>query len=446
MKRNLTIGTRRSQLALWQANYVAEALRRHDPELTVQLQHIVTQGDKILDVPLARIGGKGLFTTELEQRLLDGTIDLAVHSLKDLPADVPDGLCLAAITARHHVHDAFVSNTYASLEALPAGARIGTSSLRRKAQLLHTRPDLFVADLRGNVDTRLKKLDDGQYDAIILAEAGLQRLGRADRITQLLPVDTMIPAVGQGALAIETRADDESLKQALAFLNDEGTAAATTAERTFLAAINGSCQVPVGVYGTVQDGILTLQSIIAAPDGSQVCRTTTRGSAADSAAIGHEAACTLLDDAAAASSLIWASSRPIKEVLSMNGIVYLTGAGPGDYRLLTLRGREVLERADVVIYDYLADPRLLEFAPPTAEKYMSAKKRPTTPCPKIKSSTCSSPKPKKARLSSVSKAATPSSSAAAAKKAGRSTTRACPLKSSQASRRPSAPRPMPVSP
>ncbi len=270
MKRNLTIGTRRSQLALWQANYVAEALRRHDPELTVQLQHIVTQGDKILDVPLARIGGKGLFTTELEQRLLDGTIDLAVHSLKDLPADVP--------------------------EALPAGARIGTSSLRRKAQLLHTRPDLFVADLRGNVDTRLKKLDDGQYDAIILAEAGLQRLGRADRITQLLPVDTMIPAVGQGALAIETRADDESLKQALAFLNDEGTAAATTAERTFLAAINGSCQVPVGVYGTVQDGILTLQSIIAAPDGSQVCRTTTRGSAADSAAIGHEAACTLLDD------------------------------------------------------------------------------------------------------------------------------------------------------
>ena len=192
MKRNLTIGTRRSQLALWQANYVAEALRRHDPELTVQLQHIVTQGDKILDVPLARIGGKGLFTTELEQRLLDGTIDLAVHSLKDLPADVPDGLCLAAITARHHVHDAFVSNTYASLEALPAGARIGTSSLRRKAQLLHTRPDLFVADLRGNVDTRLKKLDDGQYDAIILAEAGLQRLGRADRITQLLPVDTMI--------------------------------------------------------------------------------------------------------------------------------------------------------------------------------------------------------------------------------------------------------------
>lgn len=296
MKRNLTIGTRRSQLALWQANYVADALRRHDPELSVQLQHIVTQGDKILDVPLARIGGKGLFTTELERRLLDGTIDLAVHSLKDLPADVPDGLCLAAITARHHVHDAFVSNTYATLESLPAGACIGTSSLRRRAQLLHTRPDLVVSDLRGNVDTRLKKLDDGQYDAIILAEAGLQRLGRADRICQLLPVTTMIPAVGQGALAIETRADDMSLRQALAFLNDQDTAAAATAERAFLAAINGNCQVPVGVYGTVQDGTLTLQSIIAAPDGSQVCRTTTQGPVADSAAIGKEAACTLLDD------------------------------------------------------------------------------------------------------------------------------------------------------
>ena len=213
-----------------------------------------------------------------------------------MPAAIPDGLCLAAITARHHVPDAFVSNKYASLSALPAGACIGTSSLRRKAQLLHARPDLVVADLRGNVDTRLKKLDDGQYEAIILAEAGLHRLGRADRITQLLPVNMMIPAVGQGALAIETRADDDSLKQALSFLNDSATAAATTAERTFLAAINGSCQVPVGVYGTVQDGRLTLQSIIAAPDGSQVYRTTTCGSVTDSAAVGHQAAYTLLDD------------------------------------------------------------------------------------------------------------------------------------------------------
>ena len=214
MKRKLTIGTRKSALALWQAEYIKKALEGYDPELTVTLEHIVTKGDKILDVPLARIGGKGLFTTELESRLLAGTIDLAVHSLKDLPADLPDGLCLAAVTARSHVHDVFVSNRYAALDALPQGACVGTSSLRRRAQLLARRPDLTVRDLRGNVDTRLKKLDDGEYDAIILAEAGLTRLGLTDRITQLLPTDTMIPAVGQGALAIETRADDDDLKQA----------------------------------------------------------------------------------------------------------------------------------------------------------------------------------------------------------------------------------------
>lgn len=214
-------------MALWQANYVADALRRHDPELSVQLQHIVTQGDKILDVPLARIGGKGLFTTELERRLLDGTIDLAVHSLKDLPADVPDGLCLAAITAA-------TTSTTPSFPTvchpgIPAGRRLHRHiEPAPQAQLLHTRPDLVVSDLRGNVDTRLKKLDDGQYDAIILAEAGLQRLGRADRICQLLPVTTMIPASARGP-GHRTRADDMSLGQALAFLNDQDTAAAATA-------------------------------------------------------------------------------------------------------------------------------------------------------------------------------------------------------------------------
>ena len=295
MKRNLIIGTRRSKLALWQANYVAAALRRHDSELVVTLKHVVTQGDKILDVPLARIGGKGLFTTELEEQLRDGTIDLAVHSLKDLPADIPDGLTLAAVTERQYVHDAFVSNTYKTLAELPAGARVGTSSLRRKAQLLSRRPDLIVSDLRGNVDTRLKKLDDGEYDAIILAEAGLQRLGKADRITEILSVETMIPAVGQGALAIEMRADDESLKDALAFLNDAPTVAAATAERTFLAAINGSCQVPVGVYGTVSGDTLTLTSIIAAPDGTEAFRTTTVGPVGESKKIGLTAARTLLD-------------------------------------------------------------------------------------------------------------------------------------------------------
>ena len=296
MKRKLTIGTRKSALALWQAEYIKKALEGYDPELTVTLEHIVTKGDKILDVPLARIGGKGLFTTELESRLLAGTIDLAVHSLKDLPADLPDGLCLAAVTARSHVHDVFVSNRYAALDALPQGACVGTSSLRRRAQLLARRPDLTVRDLRGNVDTRLKKLDDGEYDAIILAEAGLTRLGLTDRITQLLPTDTMIPAVGQGALAIETRADDDDLKQALSFLCDEETTAATTAERTFLAAINGSCQVPVGVYGKAKDGQLTLSCIIAAPDGSRVFRHQATGPVSDSRSLGQQAAKTRLDE------------------------------------------------------------------------------------------------------------------------------------------------------
>lgn len=296
MKRNLIIGTRKSALALWQAEYIKKALEGHDPNLTVTLEHIVTKGDKILDVPLARIGGKGLFTKELESRLLDGTIDLAVHSLKDVPADLPQGLCLAAVTARSYVHDALVSNRYPSLDALPAHARVGTSSLRRKAQLLALRPDLRVLDLRGNVDTRLKKLDDGEYDAIILAEAGLRRLGLAARITQLLPTTTMIPAVGQGALAIETRADDDELKKALAFLCSDETTAATTAERAFLSAINGSCQVPVGVYGRAKDGQLTLSCIIAAPDGSRVLSHQATGPLASGAALGQEAARTLLDE------------------------------------------------------------------------------------------------------------------------------------------------------
>ena len=296
MKRNLIIGTRKSALALWQAEYIKKALTEHDPKLSVTLEHIVTKGDKILDVPLARIGGKGLFTKELESRLLDGTIDLAVHSLKDVPTDLPEGLSLAAVTARTYVHDALVSNRYKSLDALPSGARVGTSSLRRKAQLLALRPDLTVLDLRGNVDTRLKKLDDGAYDAIILAEAGLRRLNLTARITQLLPTETLIPAVGQGALAIETRADDAELKKALAFLCNEETTAATTAERAFLAAINGSCQVPVGVYGRAKDGQLTLSCIIAAPNGSRVFRHKATGPMADCQQIGHEAAKALLDE------------------------------------------------------------------------------------------------------------------------------------------------------
>ena len=209
MKAKLTIGTRQSLLALWQSNHIAALLRKEYPECEVVLKKIVTKGDRILDVPLAQIGGKGLFTKEIEEDLLNGTIDLAVHSLKDMPTVLPEGLCLTAITERANVGDAFVSNKYGSFEELPLGAVVGTSSLRRKAQLLAKRPDLEIRDLRGNVDTRLRKLDEGLYDAIILAAAGLERLGHGDRISSLISADVCLPAVGQGALAIEARTADK---------------------------------------------------------------------------------------------------------------------------------------------------------------------------------------------------------------------------------------------
>ena len=230
MKTNLIIGTRQSLLAMWQSNYIAGRLREEYPGCEVTLKKIVTKGDRILDVPLAKIGGKGLFTKEIEQELLDGTIDLAVHSLKDMPTVLPEGLCLTAITERANAGDAFVSNKYNSIEELPEGSVLGTSSLRRRAQLLSRRPDLKIVDLRGNVDTRLKKLDEGQMDAIILAAAGLTRLGRADRIKEIIPQSYCLPAVGQGALAIECRTDNFKVRQMLDFLNDTATKQATDAE------------------------------------------------------------------------------------------------------------------------------------------------------------------------------------------------------------------------
>lgn len=217
MKTNLIIGTRQSLLALWQSNHIADLLRRQYPECTVTLKKIITKGDRILDVPLAKIGGKGLFTKELETALLEGEIDLAVHSLKDMPTVLPEGLCLTAVTKRANAGDAFVSNKYASIETLPQGAVLGTSSLRRKAQLLAARPDLKIVDLRGNVDTRLRKLDDGQMDAIILAAAGLTRLGYTDRIGEIIPHNFCLPAVGQGALAIECRTDNTEVRAMLNF-------------------------------------------------------------------------------------------------------------------------------------------------------------------------------------------------------------------------------------
>lgn len=288
MKANLIIGTRQSLLALWQSNHIASLLRKQYPDCQVTLKKIVTKGDRILDVPLAQIGGKGLFTKEIETELLDGTVDLAVHSLKDMPTVLPEGLCLTAITTRANVGDAFVSNKYASFSELPQGAVLGTSSLRRKAQLLAVRPDLKIVDLRGNVDTRLRKLDEGQMDAIILAAAGLERLGHADRIREIIPTTVCLPAVGQGALAIECRSDNKEVREMLAFLNDLPTKQATDAERAFLGLIEGGCQVPIGVHAEVENDNVKLEAVIASLDGSKVLRNNITGPAANAADLGRK--------------------------------------------------------------------------------------------------------------------------------------------------------------
>lgn len=296
MKTNLIIGTRQSLLAMWQSNYIAGRLREEYPGCEVTLKKIVTKGDRILDVPLAKIGGKGLFTKEIEQELLDGTIDLAVHSLKDMPTVLPEGLCLTAITERANVGDAFVSNKYNSIEELPEGSVLGTSSLRRRAQLLARRPDLKIVDLRGNVDTRLKKLDEGQMDAIILAAAGLTRLGHADRIKEIIPQSYCLPAVGQGALAIECRTDNFKVRQMLDFLNDTATKQATDAERAFLGLLEGGCQVPIGVHAEVNEGRIAMEAVIASLDGSTVLRDTAEGNAADAVTLGRTLGQKMLDN------------------------------------------------------------------------------------------------------------------------------------------------------
>ena len=288
MKKTITIGTRKSLLALWQSNYIKSCLETQYPDCKVRLQKIVTKGDKILDVPLSKIGGKGLFTKEIESALLDGEVDLAVHSLKDMPTKLPEGLCLTAITERAVVGDAFVSNKYNTFAEMPAGAVLGTSSLRRKAQLLAKRPDLDIRDLRGNVDTRLHKLDEGQYDAIILAAAGLTRLGYADRIKETLPCDFCIPAVGQGALAIECRTDNKEVRAMLEFLNHPATKSCTDAERAFLGLVEGGCQVPIGVHADVTEpDKMHITAIIASLDGSTLLRDEIDGNVKEAVTLGQ---------------------------------------------------------------------------------------------------------------------------------------------------------------
>jgi len=294
-RKKLVIGTRGSKLALWQANYIADCITKQYPEIEVTLNHIVTIGDKILDVPLAKIGGKGLFTKELENAMLDGEIDLAVHSLKDMPTELPPGLMLAAITERTDPGDALISPKYRHIDQLPQGAKIGTSSLRRKAQLLKYRPDLMICDLRGNLDTRLKKLETEGLDAIILAVAGLKRLGWQDLITQVLPSNICLPAVGQGALAIEARTDDQEVRNILEFLNHQDSRYAVEAERSYLAEVEGGCQIPIGVYGYLDQGVLRLEAAILSIDGTQEIRRSISGVPAEAMQLGRMLAQSMLD-------------------------------------------------------------------------------------------------------------------------------------------------------
>ena len=295
MAKTLIIGTRSSRLALWQAGYIARRLREKHPSLIVEEKRMTTKGDRILDAPLAKIGGKGLFTKELETAMLAGEIDIAVHSLKDMPTEVPEGLVITAITERYDPGDAVVSPRYQTLAALPPGARVGTSSLRRRAQLLAARPDLTLFDLRGNVNTRLEKLDAGEYDAVILAVAGLKRLGFGDRITEVLPRALCLPAVGQGALAIEARRGDHEVRNLVDFLRDEAMTDCAAAERAFLETVEGGCQVPVGVYAAVDGDQLSVEAVIASLDGRQSFRDTRIGLRQEAKELGRELANVLLD-------------------------------------------------------------------------------------------------------------------------------------------------------
>jgi hydroxymethylbilane synthase len=289
----LVIASRGSQLALWQARWVEAQLTALGHECRIEI--IKTTGDKITDVPLAKVGTKGLFTKEIEEALIDGRADLAVHSLKDLPTELPAGVVLAAIPEREDHRDAVLGKKLADL---PPGAKVGTSSLRRAAQLRKLRPDLTIESVRGNLDTRIRKMDEGQYDAIVLAAAGLKRLGWADRIAEILDADRMCSAVGQGALAIETRESGEGWKACKA-LDHPATHAAVTAERGVLGALGGGCQVPIGAYATVHGDQVNLLAIVASPDGSEIIRAESTGPIADAAAIGQRLGAELLSRGAA---------------------------------------------------------------------------------------------------------------------------------------------------
>lgn len=308
MSTSIRIGTRGSKLALWQAEWVKRTLSDKHPDLAIELVIIKTKGDKILDVPLAKVGGKGLFVKEIEEALTDGRVDLAVHSMKDMPAEIPKGLTIGAVPLREAPQDVLISQNSQGIEELPHGARIGTSSLRRAAQLRHLRPDITIAELRGNLDTRLKKLEEGKYNAIVLAAAGVKRLGFTSRISQTLSTENMLPAVGQGALCIEIRADDPDIESIVTTLNHRPTAVAVTAERAFLHRLEGGCQVPIAAYATLLENKMSITGLVAELDGTKMIKETLEGATQDAAAVGIALAQSLLDQGAG----------PILEKLKLN--------------------------------------------------------------------------------------------------------------------------------
>ncbi len=293
-EQTIRIATRKSPLAMWQAEHVAAELKKAHPGLRVELLGMSTKGDRILDAPLAKIGGKGLFVKELEQGMLEGTADIAVHSMKDVPVELPEGLHLPIIMQREDPRDAFVSNRYASLDELPQGACIGTSSLRRQSQLSERRPDLVIKPLRGNVNTRLAKLDAGEFDAIILASAGLIRLGFSERIASFISAEQSLPAIGQGAVGIECRKDDERINSLLKPLHHEETAICVRAERAMNHRLNGGCQVPIAGYAELEEGKIHMRGLVGEPDGSHILRAEAVGDATKTEQLGIQVADELL--------------------------------------------------------------------------------------------------------------------------------------------------------
>ncbi len=280
-KKEITIGARGSRLALWQANHIKSALSEKDPSISISIKAIKTKGDKILDVPLAAVGGKGLFVKEIEEALLDGRIDIAVHSMKDMPAEIPEGLCIGAVPEREDPGDVLISNNNAPFSRLNLNARIGTSSLRRAAQLRYARPDITIVSLRGNIDTRIKKLDTEKLDAIILAYAGVKRMNYESRVIERLDYSVMLPAVGQGALCIETRENDSLINPLVAMLDHGETHSVIKGERAFLHRLEGSCQVPVAAVGKIVKNIFSLEGLVADLEGKTIIRDSCSGSADD---------------------------------------------------------------------------------------------------------------------------------------------------------------------